>query len=282
MWCIIKKRVLLIVVCVAVFCPVRTYAETLSFEDIANNFVENPSWSVSRVREETCELLKKQSRKSAKPFVFDNGSDWQVETYINKNSQSLEIQYHAITQVLDFVEKHRLAKSLRQRVVALETISELISVVSWNCPAVSDKYRYGNTADVSRWVKKETGALVFLLEVGWLTPFFGSEIVEKDTSSRKLFINDYENHLNRARELGVRFFPYVCSRMEKFVHKYIKDDTDRARIFFRLSWMYLHLKQYSKAKVSAKKIPRVEGMDTAGERFATYAEKELKKRRRDR
>ena len=39
------------------------------------------------------------------------------------------------------------------------------------------------------------------------------------------------------------------------------------------------LEQFNKAKIAARKIPKIRGMEQAGDRFIKYADEEIKKRR---
>ena len=252
-------------------------------EEFLDEYVSKPPYNPQRAREKVRAFLEQnQNQGSAVPLKYDPRGNWQVYYYMEKHSKLTRgAQFYAILQALDFVERNQKHKRIERQRGALIALSEIISVVAYSSPPPYEKPGFERkNGKVPEWQLRERDALRLLLEAGWLTPYFGTELVEKDEKAAEYFVRDFEHHIREARLGGKKFYPYACWQSERFIPKYYaKRPVAQARLYFRLSWMYLHLKEYNKAKVAARKIPKISGMEEAGDRFIKYADEELKKRR---
>lgn len=251
-------------------------------KDIAEKFAVRRPYNFSSVREKTRKFLEAEQKQGrAQPLKFEPGGYWQVDRYMMKQRFDRESQFYAVLQVLDFIERNQKHKSVARQRAALVALSELVGVVAW-VPPPSGNIVSSSKGEIPKWRTEEKEALRFLLEAGWLTPYFGSELVKNDETAAQYFVQGFEAHVREARLRGIVYYPYACSQLERFIPKYLDEDAARARTYFWLSWMYLHLKEYDKAKTSAGKIPKISGMEEAGKRLSDYAETEKKKSRKAR
>lgn len=253
-------------------------------KDIAEKFASRRPYNFSSVREKTRKFLEAEQKQGrAQPLKFEPGGYWQVDRYMMKQRFDRESQFYAVLQVLDFIERNQKHKSIARQRAALVALSELVGVVAWVPPPQCGKIGFSSpNGEIPKWRTEEKEALRFLLEAGWLTPYFGSELVKNDETAAQYFVYGFEAHARAARHRGLAYYPYACWLLERFIPKYLDDDAARARTYFWLSWMYLHLKEYDKAKVAAGKIPKISGMEEAGTRLSNYAETEKKKSRKGR
>ncbi len=251
-------------------------------EDIVANFLEKTPYDFREIRIRTRAFLEKNNAQGEnKPLKYPSSGYWHVENYLRKKCRTREEQFYGILQVLDFIERNRSHKSIERQRASLIALCELLPVVGSLPPLPCEKYG-GLPADSKRireWQFRERDALRFLLEAGWLSLYFDSELVKKDEESMKYFILEYEDHIRTAWTSGKVFYRYACFQAERFTPKYATDDAMRARLYFRLAWMYLHLNEYENAKTAAKKIPKIRGMDQSGERFCNFADAQKKKQR---
>lgn len=252
-------------------------------KDIAEKFAARRPYNYSSVREKTRKFLEaEQKQGQAQPLKFDPSGYWQVDRYMMKQRFNREAQFYAVLQVLDFIERNQKHKNVARQRAALVALGELVGVIAWLPPPKSVKNRFSRSKEIPEWQKEEKEALRFLLEAGWLTPYFGSDLVENDETAALYFVQGFEAHIREARLRGIAYYPYACWQFERFIPKYLDNDIARARTYFWLSWMYLHLKEYDKAKIAAGKIPKIRGMEEAGTRLSNYAETEKKKSRKNR
>ena len=252
-------------------------------EKFLDEYVSKPPYNPQRAREKVRAFLEQnQNQGSAVPLKYDPRGYSQLLTYMEKHSKLTRgAQFYAILQALDFVERNQKHKRVERQRGALIALCQTISVVGYHKPPPYEKPGFERkNGKVPEWQLRERDALRLLLEAGWLTPYFGTELVEKDEKAAEYFVRSFEWHIREARLGGKKFYPYACWQSERFIPKYYaKRPVAQARLYFRLSWMYLHLEEYNKAKVAARKIPKISGMEEAGDRFIKYADEELKKRR---
>lgn len=252
-------------------------------EEILEKYVSKPPYNPQGVREKVRAFLEKNQNKGrAAPLKYDPRGHWQLIYYMEAQSKLTRgAQFYAVLQALDFVERNQKRKSIERQRAALIALCETISVVSYHKPPPYEKPGFERkNGKVPEWQLRERNALRILIEAGWLVPYFGTELVEKDQKASEYFVRNFEFHIREARLSGKKFYPYACWQSERFIPKYYaKRPVAQARLYFRLSWMYLHLEEYNKAKVAARKIPKIRGMEEAGDRFIKYADEELKKRR---
>ena len=252
-------------------------------EEFLDEYVSKPPYNPQRAREKVRAFLEQnQNQGSAVPLKYDPRGNSQLLTYMEKHSKLTRgAQFYAILQALNFVERNQKHKRVERQRGALIALCQTISVVGYHKPPPYEKPGFERkNGKVPEWQLQERVALRLLLEAGWLTPYFGTELVEKDEKAAEYFVRDFEHHIREARLSGKKFYPYACWQSERFIPKYYaKRPVAQARLYFRLSWMYLHLEEYNKAKVAARKIPKISGMEEAGDRFIKYADEELKKRR---
>ena len=252
-------------------------------EEFLEKYVSEPPYNPQVVREKVRAFLEKnQNQGRAVPLKYDPRGHWQVYYYMKAQSKLTRgAQFYAVLQALDFVERNQKHKRIERQRASLIALSEIISTVAYLPPPPYEKPGFERrNGKVPEWQLRERDALRLLIEAGWLTPYFGTELVEKDKKAAEYFVRDFEFHIREARLSGKKFYPYACWQSERFIPKYYaKRPVAQARLYFRLSWMYLHLEQFNKAKIAARKIPKIRGMEQAGDRFIKYADEEIKKRR---
>lgn len=255
-------------------CFVQMFAG--EFEILYDDFMKSSTFSSAAVRLKTKEILNNQKSLVGENFIYNPRGYYQISSYLKKDLSVRGVLAYSILEITNFIEEKQKSADEKEQEIAFLSICELIPSLYYSL------FLKNESSIKSANKQRECLALLLCLENAWLAPYFNSPLIKNNKNLSMKFANAYESHLVRARSYGTIAFPYACKELEKFIPKYIDNDIGRARTYYWLSWMYLKSKQYRKAKIAAKKIPKIPGMKDVGTRFVDFANKEEKELRNQR
>lgn len=219
--------------------------------------------SLQKLQQQFLSFLKQQAGKDSPktPFVYTSEPySHPIEDYIN-GADSHSAEYcHRILQILQFAHSYLRMPETEAKSLGIYTLCCLTKAVRYASPKGQEE-------------------LLYLLGKAYLVPCMAYKETLNDPVLKTMFPDTMESYIHFLRAQGQDSYPYACALAEKFIPRYNKDRNALARNYYWLAWMYLSHGERAKAMATARKIPKVPGMEQGSTRITEWAKQSKKSKK---